>query len=73
MQQIELKDKNFSGLSHLCLTARQAQNHSQTITVFLTVAYLQFFRGERVAQGIVGPSSVAFGMAEPVSSFITVF
>jgi len=72
LQQRELKDENYSDPSHLCLTASPTQNHSQTITVFLTIAYLQFFRGERVAQGIVGPSSVALRMAEPVPSFITV-
>lgn len=44
VQQIELKDKNFSGLSHLCLTARQAQNHSQTITVFFNCSIPSIFQ-----------------------------
>lgn len=69
MQQIKLKDEDESDQLHMC----PAKNHSKTITVFLTVAYLQFFRSERVAQSVVGPSSVALRMAEPVSSFITIF
>lgn len=73
VQQIKLKDGTILNLSYMCLTASSAQNHSQANTAFLTVAYLQFFRGERVAQGIVGPCSVALRVPEPVSCFITVF
>lgn len=69
MQQIKLKDEDDSDELLMC----PAKNHSKTMAVFLTVAYLQFFRGERVAQSVVGPSSVALRMAEPVSSFIAVF
>lgn len=39
----------------------------------LSRAYMQFLRSESITQGVVGPGSIAVGVSEPFSIFITEF